>query len=29
MKVNISVEFNMEKYNLKYKPHVYKIKTST
>ena len=29
MKGNISVEFNREKYNLKYKPHAYKIKTST
>ena len=29
MKVNLPVEFNREKYNLKYKSHICKIKTDT
>ena len=29
MKVNLLVEFNREKYNLNYKSHIYRIKTST
>ena len=27
MKVNLLVEFNWEKYNLNYKPHIYKSET--
>ena len=27
MKVNLLIEFNKEKYNLNYKPHIYKMKT--
>ena len=29
MKVNLLVEFNGEKFNLNYKPHIYKSETMT
>ena len=29
MKVDLLVEFSMEKYNLSYKPHIYKSETMT